>query len=142
MGVSASMIWLHQIPVSYFMWTGRKYTWEIMSLIQRKNETPQKIVKNVQKLKIWVTDSCISCSFSMISDVIFRRVLRSKVVNFTSFYTLFDEKSMIFGSLQTQTFRVFWFSESFIFVICFCKIHGFACIIDVGLSENPSLFKF
>ena len=113
-----------------------------MSLIQRKNDTPQKIVKNVQKLKILVTDSCISCSFSMISDFIFRRVLRSKVVNFTSFYTLFEEKSMIFGSLQTQTFRVFGFSESFIFMTCFCKIHGFAFIIDVGLTEHPTLFKF
>ena len=39
-----------------------------------------------------------------------------------------------------KLFVFFLFSERFIFMICFCKIHDFAFIIDVELSENPTLF--
>ena len=102
-----------------------------MSSIQRKKETPKKIVKNDQKLKIMIFDSCIFCSFSMFLSLSSATLLRSKVSSFSSVFPLLDEKSIILGSVQTQTFRVFLAFRNFIFVLCFCNIHDSAFIINV-----------
>ncbi len=39
-----------------------------------------------------------------------------------------------------KLFVFFWFSESLIFMLCFCKIHDFAFIINVEWTENSTLF--
>ena len=39
-----------------------------------------------------------------------------------------------------KLFVFFWFSESLIFMLCFCKIHDFAFIINVEWTENSPLF--
>ena len=39
-----------------------------------------------------------------------------------------------------KLFVFFWFSESLIFMLCFCKIHDFAFIIDGQWTENSTLF--